>query len=112
MKVTKHANKRIRERCGVNKKSCDRLAQLAFERGIPHKRTKGRLNKWLTKVFFKNERANNIRVYGDKVYIFCDETLITVYQIPQEITKDMKNMIIPEDTSSEQKKIRETSDDN
>ncbi len=107
MKVTKHANKRIRERCGINRKSCERVAKLALERGVPHNRTKGRLNKWVTKVYFKNEKANNIRIYGDKAYIFSDETLITVIQIPQEITKDLKSMIIPEDTSQGQKKIEE-----
>ena len=38
--------------------------------------------------------ANNIKVYGDKVYIFCDKVLITIFQIPSKLTKDMKNMIM------------------
>ena len=37
--------------------------------------------------------ANNIKVYGDKVYIFCDNVLI-IFQIPSKLTKDMKNMIM------------------
>ena len=96
MNVTKHANKRIRERCGINKKSCDRVAEKALTQGIPHGRTKGKLNKYITKLYFGGKAANNIRVYGEKVFIFHDDTLITVMQIPHEITKDMKNLIIPE----------------
>lgn len=112
MSVTKHAETRIRERCGVNKKSCDRLAKLALERGVPHYRTKGRLNKWVTKVYFKNMSANNIRIYGDKAYIFNEETLITVIQIPQELTKNLKDMIIPETEVQTQKKMEENNSEN
>lgn len=93
MQVSKHAEDRLKERCGFNKKACERIAQKAFNEGITHSETKGRLNKWITSLYFKNERANNIRLYGDKAYIFCDETLVTVIQIPIDLTKDLKSMI-------------------
>jgi len=63
MGVTKHAGKRMKERCGLNKKSVDRIAEKAFEEGIPHNKTKGRLNKWISSLYFKNKKANNIRIY-------------------------------------------------
>ena len=36
MGVTKHAKKRMKERCGLNKKSVDRIADKALTDGIPH----------------------------------------------------------------------------
>ena len=69
------------------------MAQKAFEDGITHSQTKGGLNKWITSLYFVNQRANNIRLYGDKAYIFCGSTLVTVIQIPIGLVKDMKKMI-------------------
>ena len=40
-----------------------------------------------------NKNANNIRLYGDKAYIFCGDVLVTVIQIPNDLKKDMKSMI-------------------
>ena len=93
MEVSNHAKERMKERCGFNKKSCDRMASKAFEEGISHKQTKGRLNKWVTSLYFKNKSANNIKLYGDKAYIFCDSVLVTVIQIPISLMKDFKKMI-------------------
>ena len=93
MNISRHAAKRLKERCGLNKKACERMVQKAFDEGIKHSQTKGRLNKWVTGLYFKNETANNIRLYGDKAYRFCEETLVTVIQIPAGLMKDLKEMI-------------------
>lgn len=93
MEVSNHAKERMKERCGFNKKSCDKMANKAFKEGISHSQTKGRLNKWVTSLYFKNKSANNIRLYGDKAYIFCDKVLVTVIQIPIGLMKDFKKMI-------------------
>ena len=97
MKVTRHAKDRLKERNGLNKKSIERIAKRALEEGIPHSRTKGQLNKWITARYFSNQSANNIRLYGDKAYIFNNEILITVLQIPARLMKDLDKMIIKED---------------
>lgn len=91
--VSKHAKQRMKERCGYNSKCIERMAKKAFDEGITHKQTKGQLNKWVTKLFFYNKHANNIRLYGDKAYIFCDTVLVTVVQIPNNLMKDFKKMI-------------------
>lgn len=91
IKVSKHAEQRMRERCGLNKKSIERIAQKAYNKGIKHESTKGRLNKWITGVYFKNTKANNIRLYGDMLYIFCDNVLVTVFQIPHSIAKNLSD---------------------
>lgn len=93
MYISRHAAARLKERCGLNKKACERMAQKAFDEGIRHSQTKGRLNKWVTGLYFRNESANNIRLYGDKAYIFCGDLLVTVIQIPVGLMRDFKEMI-------------------
>ena len=58
------------------------MANLAYEHGMKHSETTGNLRKWVDSQYFYNETANNIRLYGDKAYIFCKNVLITVYRIP------------------------------
>ena len=83
----------MKERCGFNKKAYERMAKKAFETGIKHNQTKGRLNRWITSLYFKNTNANNIRLYGDKAYVFCGDVLVTVIQIPVDLMKDLKKMV-------------------
>lgn len=84
MKISNHAKQRMKERCGFNRKSQERMAEKAFNEGISHKQTKGRLNKWVTGLFFKNTKANNIRLLGNYAYIFAGEILVTVITIPSD----------------------------
>lgn len=83
----------MRERCGLNKKSIDRIAQKAFDNGVKHSETKGRLHKWITSVWGKNKKADNIRIYGDNVYIFCGNILVTTYHIPRDLSQDMNYLV-------------------
>ena len=69
------------------------MSEKALKCGITHMQTKGRLNKWITSMFFKNANANNIRIYGANVYIFCSETPVTVIPVPENIKKDVEKMI-------------------
>lgn len=85
--VTNHGEKRLRKRSGINKKSVERIAEKAYRNGLHHKDTTGRLNRWISKLYFTNKRANSIRIYGDKAYIFADDVLITVFQVPKELIK-------------------------
>lgn len=93
VEVSRHAMKRLSERSGLSKKSAQRIAEKAYAEGITHKDTKGNLKKYVTSLFFNNTNANNIRLYGDKAFIFAGETLITVLQIPSSLTKDMKKLV-------------------
>lgn len=83
----------MKERCGFNRKAQERMAERAFNEGITHKQTKGRMHKWVTSLFFKNCNANNIRLLGEFAYVFCGETLVTVIPIPIDLRKDFRNMI-------------------
>jgi hypothetical protein len=87
VKVSAHGNQRIRSRCGVPKKSVDRLAAAAFKNGITHAETTGALNKYITSLYFYNKTANNIRIHSDKVFLFGGEMLITVLDLPHRYRK-------------------------
>jgi hypothetical protein len=92
MNMSNHATDRMSERCGLNKKSAERLSKLALENGISHNDTVGSLNRYLTKLFFYNKTANNIRIYGEYVYIFCDDILITVIPLDNKYKKVVRNI--------------------
>lgn len=48
MQVTKHAKERLKERCGLNDKSSERMAKIAYEKGLRHGDLTGNLKKWWT----------------------------------------------------------------
>lgn len=82
--VSHHARHRTKERCGIKSKGILRLANIAFEHGITHSETSGLLNGYMSGLFFYNCQANNVRLYGDRAYIFCNEVLVTVLAIPHK----------------------------
>lgn len=91
--VSKHAEQRMKERLGLNKRSIARIAEKAYMNGIRRKDTKGMLSKWIDGVYLKNKNANNIRLYGDMLYIFCDNILVTVFQIPTNMRNNIDDFL-------------------
>ena len=92
--VTRHAERRIRERVGIPKKACRRAAAKAITQGIRRTDTEGGLRQYLDWLYFsKGGMASNIVVYGDKVYLFNDDTLITVMNIPTAHAKQAARLM-------------------
>lgn len=89
--ITKHGEKRIRERSGINKKAVERIVQKAYDVGFTREDTTGQLKKWIDRIYEKNLPANRVRIYGDNMYLFANEYLITMIQIPNELRKNIKN---------------------
>ena len=88
LQVSKHGAKRVRERVGLPKRAVERNAQRALEEGIGYREATGTLRRyisWLYELYDGN--GNNIRIYGDKVWIFHDAILITVLNVPGEHRK-------------------------
>ena len=93
--VSKHAKKRIKERCGVSKKSADRIAEMVITRGVSQESTKGPLKRWLDEKALNSDLGSTLLVWGDKAYIISDRNvMVTCLQIPPTITKNMKKMIV------------------
>ena len=82
MKLSRHAKDRMVERCGLNLRSLDKMASTAYDKGIHHRECTGRLKKYVDYLFLSHNKGNNIRLYGDNVYIFHNSTLCTVLKLP------------------------------
>ena len=80
--VSKHARKRTKQRAGLGKRAAVRNAQKAFDFGVRHAETNGRLNKYLTAIYFTNKTINNLRIYHRHVYLFAGDVLVTVLNLP------------------------------
>ena len=93
IEVSRHAYERLHERCGLSRKAATRMAEKAFYTGMKHSDTRGQINRWLTSLYFNNKNANNIRLYGNFAYIFCNKILVTVLEIPN----NLKNRWKPKD---------------
>ena len=78
--LTDHAVQRTKERVGLPKRSAEKNAQKALENGIRHCETKGSLNRYITALYWKQETANNIRVYCNNVYIFNNQPCVECNQ--------------------------------
>jgi hypothetical protein len=85
--VTDHAFRRAKERLGLNSKAFSRMAMKSFIAGKKHKDCKGQLKKYIDKIWLEQRQANNIRIYGEVLYLFRNNYLITVYQLPNDLKK-------------------------
>ena len=99
-KVTRHADKRMRKRVGINRSAVEKIARRALADGYTRHDFSGSLRRYLDYLYHYNEEANNIRVYAEKVWIFSDNILITVLDLPQRY-KNRANGIARKETSDD-----------
>lgn len=92
IKISRHAKKRMKERCGLNKKASERLAYIAYTKGLTHSELCGRLKRYVDYLYFREEKANAIRIYGNEVYIFQGNVLITVFDLPNRYLKSAQQL--------------------
>lgn len=71
----------MRKRMRLPRKATERMAQIAYERGISAGQTTGKLFSWMTEKQ-NNHENGQIKVYGQFLYVYQGERLITVYNIP------------------------------
>ena len=88
--ATEHAIEKAKERLGWNYKVLNKMMLKSFVDGIKHSDTKGTLNRYITKLWFKYQTANNIRIYGENVYFFKGQTLITLYRLDNKLIKHLR----------------------
>ena len=94
VRLTNHAKKRLKERSGLNKRSMYRIAERAYNNGIGYEDTKGEVHRWLKTKCGINRKLNNVRIYGDKLFLFRGECLITVLQIPNSLKNKIYNQML------------------
>lgn len=87
---TDHAYKRAKERLKWSRRTLDRMVKRAYLKGIKCADTKGRLNRYIKQLHFKNGVANNMRIYGQNIFLFKDDLLITLYRMPNSLIRYLK----------------------
>lgn len=91
--VTRHAEERLKERLGLNKKSCARIAQKAYDMGITHTEKSGTLNKYLKhkeRQLLEGTDYTSAKVYGEYIFIFAHNVLVTTMELPNALKKHVK----------------------
>lgn len=88
--LTKHSISRLQQRCGVSKKNALKVAKRAFRTGITHAETHGELHRFLDSIYLSQKKGTNMRIYGNAVYVFKGDVLITVIRIPDNLLTEIK----------------------
>lgn len=89
-KLTRHSIARLEQRCGVSKKNAPKVAKRAFRTGITHAETHGNLHRFLDSLYLSQKKGTNMRIYGNAVFVFKEDVLITVINIPENLMKEIK----------------------
>lgn len=92
IKLSHHAKKRMKERCGLNKKAAERLAIIAFTQGLTHAELRGRVKRYVDYLYLKEQRANAIKIYGNEIFLFRGNMLITVLDLPSRFTRSVQQL--------------------
>lgn len=84
MNITRHAFERAEQRVSWDKETTERMAAKALQFGVRHQDVSGSLNRYITKLYFGKSHPDNVRIYGEHVYLFKLDTLITVILLPRK----------------------------
>ena len=91
MEITNHAYEQAKARFKWKNKVLDKMALRALEEGMSHKDTKSRLNRYISRKWKMHKHCNNTKIYGENIFFFNNDVLITLYRLPQELIKYAKN---------------------
>lgn len=90
--VTKHAYKRAKERLGWKRKTLQRMAIRIYRCGYNIRETNGELYRFLQKKTTRIDSYTNVRIYGEFVYFFNNQALITMYRLSNRLLKHLAYM--------------------
>lgn len=88
--ITDHAYERGKQRLGLSKKALERTANFAITEGKTEADVHNVVKKYMIKLKAKHGKANNIRLYGNHIFVFVNMTLLTVFLLPKEQQKYLK----------------------
>lgn len=93
IKVSKHCQYRGKQRVNVRGKAFIHLAIKAYKGGLGFYNTNSKkLKSFISMEYMKfNKKANNIKIYGHFVYIFKDNFLYTVLDLPENLWNEWDN---------------------
>ena len=90
LKITKHAYQRGKERLSWKRKTLERMADKAFFKGVNYPKTRGKLRRYVEELCENHGHKVSVKIYGENLYIFKHNVLITVYRVPNELIGILK----------------------
>lgn len=88
--ATNHAYDRAKERFSWRADVLDKMMVRAFKEGIRFKDTKGQLARYIRKNKRNHPHVDDVRIYGQNIYFFSEQRLITLYRVPTKLIKYLK----------------------
>jgi len=88
--LTIHGEQRIRDRIG--KKIKPNISNEALNNGISHYEITGSLRRYIDSLYLRNKKANNIKIYNYNIFLFSDNILITVLNLPNKYKGTVDNI--------------------
>jgi hypothetical protein len=85
IRLTTHACERARQRYRWNSETLNRMALKAFEQGLKRKNTKGYLKVYLDERWEKYQRISHFRLYGEIIFVFSHNNLVTLWPLPSQL---------------------------
>ena len=82
-----------------------------MERGLRREDTHGSFRRYLDYLYHYNRSANNIRVWAEKVYIFSDNSLVTVLNLPPRYRNAANNIQRSKENGRQQSAVSDGSDE-
>lgn len=82
--VSEHALRRSKERLGLNTNATLRAACNALKKGFRRHEAAGDFYKYLEHQWLMYERHLDLLVWGEHIYIFDDNVLVTMYLMPNK----------------------------
>ena len=90
--ISEHAAERAKSRFSLKRDALERLAERALWEGIGHRQANGRLKRYFDMLYLQNRTANNVRIYGEVVFLFNGDTLITLWRVPANMMKIVRRL--------------------
>lgn len=82
MIITDHARARYKERTSIPKSRIEKDAEMAWKNGVRWDEVSGRLRRYIDSQHFESKILAEIRIYCGRVYVFKNDRLITIYELP------------------------------
>ena len=82
LSISKHAYDRLKERNGWSKKTANRMLQKIYDYGVRPEDVKGYLKSWINRKADMFDDDREFVLFGEKLYIFYEGTMITVLPVP------------------------------
>lgn len=88
MKISRHGDKRVRERIGIPRKAVAKLSSEALAQGRGQNDFKGSFRKYLD--WLGREYLTAPLVHNGYIWIFSHDKLVTVYPVPNKFRNHAK----------------------